>query len=200
MCDIFGGADKAAKAQEKAAKIASQTQLDMFEQTKKLLAPYVNWGVEGIDALKSRMGELTSSFNPTMEQLEKTPGYQFALQQGLKSTQNSYAAKGLGVSGAAIKGGADYATGLASQTYQQQFQNDLAQKAQQFNMLLNPVQIGAGAASGQGQLGTQVANNLSSIQTHLGDAQANAYQNQSNMFGNLFGDVLGFASKGLFGL
>lgn len=195
----FFGADKAAKASEKAAKIASRTQMQMFEETKKLLAPYVNWGTEGIEQLKSAMPYLTSRFDPTMEQLQQTPGYQFALDQGLKATQNGYAAKGLGVSGSALKGAADYATGLASQTYQQQFQNDLAQKGQIFNMLLNPVQIGAGAASGQGQLGSHVADSLSNIAMQNGAQQAAAYQSQGNMFGSLFGDVLGIGAKA-FGL
>lgn len=57
--------------------------------------------------------------------LEQTPGYQFTLDQGLKSVQNSYAAQGLGSSGAALKGAASFATGLADQTYQQQLNNYL---------------------------------------------------------------------------
>lgn len=63
------------------------------------------------------------SFNPS--DLADTPGYQFALDQGLKATQNGYAAQGLGSSGAAMKGAANYAEGLASTTYQQQYQNAL---------------------------------------------------------------------------
>ncbi len=63
------------------------------------------------------------TFAPTIENLEKTPGYQFTLDQGLKAVQNSYAAQGLGTSGAAMKGAADYAEGLASTTYQNQFKN-----------------------------------------------------------------------------
>lgn len=57
--------------------------------------------------------------------LAQTPGYQFTLQQGLEATQNGFAAQGLGTSGAALKGAANYAENLASTTYQQQFQNYL---------------------------------------------------------------------------
>jgi hypothetical protein len=57
----------------------------------------------------------------TQAELAATPGYQFTLNQGLQAVQNSAAAKGLGVSGAALKGAADYATGLADSTYQTQF-------------------------------------------------------------------------------
>lgn len=61
-------------------------------------------------------------------QLEALPGYQFALAQGLQANQNAMAAKGLGVSGAAMKGAATFATGLANSTYGDQF-NRLMQGA-----------------------------------------------------------------------
>lgn len=65
----------------------------------------------------------------TQAELEQTPGYQFTRQQGLQAVQNSAAARGLGVSGAALKGAATFATGLADSTYQQQF----AQQQQLFS-------------------------------------------------------------------
>ena len=70
--------------------------------------------------------------NLSEAQLEQTPGYQFTLQQGLESTQNSAAARGLGVSGAALKGAATYATGLADNTYQNQFTDELNANNQNF--------------------------------------------------------------------
>jgi hypothetical protein len=57
----------------------------------------------------------------TQAQLEQTPGYQFTRDQGLKMTQSAAAARGLGVSGASLKGAATYATGLANTTYKDQF-------------------------------------------------------------------------------
>lgn len=95
------------------------------------------------------INNLAQTFNPTMAQLEQTPGYQFTLDQGLKATQNSYAAQGLGTSGAAMKGADQYATGLASTTYNQQLQNYLTQNAQQYNMLLSGQSQGANLASAQ---------------------------------------------------
>lgn len=59
----------------------------------------------------------------TQAELEATPGYQFSLNQGLRAAQNSAAARGLGVSGAALAGAAKFATGLADNTYQNQFAN-----------------------------------------------------------------------------
>ena len=71
--------------------------------------------------------------NLSQSQLEATPGYQFTEAQGLKGVQNSAAARGLGVSGAALKGAATYSTGLADSTYQQQYQDELTSNAQNFS-------------------------------------------------------------------
>ena len=73
-------------------------------------------------------------WNPTMEGLAATPGYQFTLDQGLKAVQSSAAARGLGMSGAAMRGAADYATGKASQTYDQQLTNALNINTQGLNI------------------------------------------------------------------
>jgi len=110
----------------------------------------------------------TTSYNPltapltapfTAANLASTPGYQFTLGQGLKSTQNSFAAQGLGSSGAAEKGAASYSTGLAQNTYNQQFANYLTQNQQIGNLLL-----------GSGQLGANAASTLGSIYGNAGDA------------------------------
>ena len=71
--------------------------------------------------------------NLDQSQLEQTPGYQFTEEQGLKGVQNSAAARGLGVSGAALKGAATYSTGLANNTYQTQYQDELSSNAQNFS-------------------------------------------------------------------
>ena len=73
--------------------------------------------------------------------LANTPGYQFTLGQGLNSVQNTNAANGRGVSGNSLAGAANYATGLANNTFNQQLQNSLTSQGQNFNQNL----------SGQGQ-------------------------------------------------
>jgi hypothetical protein len=73
-------------------------------------------------------------WNPTMEGLAQTPGYQFTLDQGLKAVQSSAAARGLGMSGAAMRGAADYASGKASETYNQQLTNALNINTQGLNI------------------------------------------------------------------
>jgi hypothetical protein len=91
-------------------------------------------------------GPSTGGGTDMMARLAQTPGYQFALQQGLQATQSGFAAQGLGQSGAALKGAAQYSEGLASTTYQQQVQN-----------AMQAVGMGQSAAAGLGSLGQTAA-------------------------------------------
>lgn len=137
---IQGGAAKdAANTQVQGEQAAAAVQEDMYNKTAANLAPYNTAGQSATTALSSTApyqapapyvaptayNPGTFSFQPTMAQLTATPGYQWALGQGLESTQNSFAARGLGSSGAALKGAANFSTGLASQTYQNMFTNAL---------------------------------------------------------------------------
>lgn len=156
-------ATSAAKTQAKAAKNASQAQLAMFQQTKESLSPWVQAGQLAIPQVQELTGTgeggnpltapLTSPFQPTIQQLEQTPGYQFILDQGLKGVQNSFAAKGLGTSGAAIKGAVNYAEGLAGTTFQQQFDNYWKQNQAIYGILTGISSQGQNAAAGVGNLG-----------------------------------------------
>lgn len=180
---IFGS-QTAADAQRDAANQASQTQLQMFGQTQQNLAPFIQGGQQSLGALQAAIPGLTANFNPTMQQLQQTPGYQFTLGQGLKSTQNSYAAQGLGSSGAAMKGAANYAEGLAGTTYQQQFTNNLAQNAQAYNMLYGPAALGANAAAGLASQSTAVGGQVGQNTIGAGNATAAANIATGNAVGN----------------
>lgn len=95
------------------------------------------------------------SWEPTMAQLETTPGYQFVLDQGTKAVQNAYAAQGLGSSGAALKGATNYAAGLASTTYQNQFANWQSQLGLQYDIFSGAQKQQYGIWQGQNALDLQ---------------------------------------------
>ena len=141
--------------------IAMQQAQDRFNRAAETLSPYTSAGSSAINMLMKYLqgnnaqadriggggGNLMSTFAPTMEQLEATPGYQFARNQGLGAMTNSAAAKGLGMSGNLVRGLGEYATGFASQTFNDQLNNYLKQNQSAFNMLSGTGQIGANAAS-----------------------------------------------------
>lgn len=164
-------AKSAANTQANAALTAAQLQEQEQQQVRADLSPYNETG-QGANAelaslygvpnpLSSGAATVPSSASE-LAALRGTPGYQFALTQGLESTQNSAAARGLGTSGASLKGAAQYAEGLADTTYQ--------------TNLLNPLEYlsgqGESAAAQTGVLGTQGAANAGAGIVGAGNASA----------------------------
>lgn len=144
------------------ALLAGQAAEQGFQRAQGALSPYSTAGSKSLELLMSYLQgdaaqkagvggggpNLLSTFAPTQEQLEKTPGYQWARNQALGTMTNSAAAKGLGLSGNLVQGLGETATGLASQTFQQQLDNFMKQNQQAFNMLYGPAGMGASAAGG----------------------------------------------------
>ena len=212
-------AQSAASAEEAAAQSSSQLQWNEFQQVQSNLQPYMTAGTTALSSLQGLTGTnaggnpltapLTAPFQPTMSQLAATPGYQFTLGQGLQATQNSYAAQGLGSSGAALKGAANYAEGLASTTYQQQFQNYLGQNQQIYNMLGGLTQQGQAAATGAGGMGLQTAAQVGQNTLAAGQASAAGTVGSANAITGALGNIgastnntalmLALANSGMFG-
>lgn len=179
-------ADAAGKAADQSAEAAAQIRED--------LTPYTDLGTQAINPLWAAMGynlgpDGTPSLNPnsTLQKqfsfdpstLHTTPGYQFALTQGLKGTNNALAAQGLALSGAQTKGLNSFATGLADQTYGNQYNRALSTyntnyqvAANNVNNLQNLVNTGQNSAAQTGQAGIAAANNAGNYLTQQGNAQA----------------------------
>lgn len=197
-------AGNAAQTQANAADQAAQTQWNMFNQLQQNLQPYMKLGSDSIPQLQTQLGNLGGmkfNFNPTEDQLSQTPGYQFTLQQGLKNTNNALAAKGLNLSGAQAKGIANYTTGLADNTYQQQYQNALQQfmanynvNSDQYNRLAGLVGLGQSSAAGVGNAGVQTGANVGNLMTSGAAAQAAGTVGQANA---LSGGLSSLGSQGL---
>lgn len=196
---IFG-ANKAADAQRDAAQAGINAQTQMYSRTRKDLAPYREIGAQAEKDLSTRLDDLTAPIELTQDWLESTPGYQFTKTQGLKAVQNSAAARGLGVSGAALKGAANFATGLADNTYKTQFDVANTNKTNAFNRLKSLTDTGAQAATGTGQFGASAATNIGNLSVGAGNASAAAYNKTGQAIGNLASDIGGYAQyKGLYG-
>src|SRR5665213_2544363 len=155
---IGGGAAKsAAKTQATAAKTAADATMTMYDSNKSLLSPFVSTGANALGGMANLLGEGTGGTAGIMDQLQKMPGYQFQLQQGLQATQNGYAAQGLGQSGAALKGAANYAEGLAGTSYQSLYANQLAAAGLGAHAAESLATTGANAQSSANALNTSGA-------------------------------------------
>jgi len=192
--------------QAKAAQNASQQQIayqqQALQQMQQNLAPYQAIGTSVLPQLLTSLGyqgqfgsngQLTGvsgqgfQFNPS--NLENTPGYQFTLGQGLNAVNNQQSAMGLNNSGAQGKALANYATGLAQNTYNQQYQNALntyQTNASQLGGLLN---LGQNAAAG-------VGNAAYNAYGAMGNAAAAGTVAAGNQASNTFNSLLGAAGTG----
>lgn len=157
-------ANSAAKSETNAANQANATEEAQYNQTRSDLMPYQQTGQAALTPYNKLLGLGSGADTTTaLNSLTQTPGYGFTLSQGLKAAQNSAAARGLGVSGAALKGAANYAGGLANSTYNNQLTN-----------YLGAAQLGESAASQTGAYGTSTAASVGNNLTSAGNAQAAA--------------------------
>jgi hypothetical protein len=183
-----------------AAGKASSNDMEMYNRTRADLQPYNETGQSVLPSLQALAMSGPTGGGPdyvtqaagerpgqmTQAELEATPGYQWNLAQGLKATQSAAAARGLGVSGASLKGAATYATGLADSTYMNQF--NIAQQRftdllnlntgqqgnlnNQYSRLSGVATLGANAAAQTGQQGTTAAGNQGNYLNQSGLASA----------------------------
>ena len=162
------GANKAASATSDASNAAIQQQQAALAQQERLATPYMQFGQKGMDSLSALLG-LTPGSDAQSRQnaLASTPGYQFAMQQGLQNTTAAANAQGMGLSGNTLAALDRYSTGLASQTYQNQVGN-----------LQNVVGTGQAAAAGQAANIGNSANNISNSLINQGTNLANINMNE----------------------
>lgn len=198
-------AGAASKEQAAAQNAAMAQQAAYYNDASGNLTPFITTGQSANSQLATLTGTnaggnpltaaLTAQFQPTMDQLSATPGYQFSLNQGLKAAQNNLTAQGLGGSGQAEAGAANYAQGLASTTYNQQLQNYLAQNQQTYNMLNSLGQQGQGAATSLGNIGVGISNQTSQSETQLGNAEAAGTLGTANALSSGINGVANAASS-----
>lgn len=215
---VSGDAAKsAANTQSNAANHVADLQDKQWQQTQANMKPYLDLGTSSISPLLKAMGynaspnsDGTWSYNgvdtsnplmqrfsaPTTAEAEASPGYQFTLQQGLKATQNSAAARGLGTSGAALKGASTYATGLADSTYNDVYQRALntfntnyKSASDNVNRLTGLVGSGQNAAGGLGALGAQTSANIGNTVTSGANAQAAGAIGSANALTGALGSI-----------
>ena len=164
--------------------LAGQAAEQGFGRAQAALSPYATAGNKSLDLLMSYLTgnaaqkagvggggpNLLSTFAPTQAQLESTPGYQWAREQALGGMANTGAARGMGLSGNVIQDIGKTATGLASQTFQQQLQNYMTQNQQAYNMLFGPAQMGMGAAGGIANAAMDASRLIGGAATGAGNA------------------------------
>jgi len=212
---LGSGASTKAANQQVAADQNAQNQVQSSEnQSLAQLSPYTQAGSQATGNLnqllaKPGQGLLTPWTNtftaPTAAQAEQTPGYQFQLQQGTNAMQNSAAAQGGLLSGRTLADLNTYGQGVASQNYQNTFNNALTQyqsayntfqnnQSSTYNMLAGQQQTGLNAANSSANTINQAGDNLASLDVGIGKAQAGGTLGSANAWSGAIGGIGGATS------
>jgi hypothetical protein len=198
---------KASKAQANSTREASNAQLQAqresieFQQAQADQAradrePWRQEGVNSLSQLSARIapgGDLMRTFG--MSDFQKDPGYQFRLDEGMKGLNNSAAARGGLLSGAALKEASQYTQNFASNEFGNASNRFVANQTNQFNRLASLADVGQTAANQNGQTSMQLgqnvgdgmrstANIIGSNMIGAGNARASGYIAQGNALTN----------------
>ena len=108
------------------------------------------------------------------------PAYQFQLKQGQQALDRSSAARGMGYSGAQMKGALQFGQGLASQQYDKEYNRASGEFGDYFNRLAGLSQGGQQAAGSMAQAGSNYASNAGNTFANLSNAQTSILGQQAN--------------------
>jgi hypothetical protein len=202
-------ATEAAIAEQKRQFDISQAlQIQARDQARTDQMPWLNAGTTAVNRLANGLtpeGEFNNvpKFNFGYNQ-NADPGYGFRFDQGMRGLNASMAARGMGVSGANIKGAIDYGQGMGSQEYQNAFNRyttgynaDLNAQNTLYNRVAGVAGTGGtaanqiasqglGTASSMGAAGTNLANSISNSLISNAANTGNAYVTNAANIGNAY--------------
>jgi hypothetical protein len=194
-------ASQAADAQKEGIAASTAAQQKAYEDQKALQEPFRQGGMAAQNQLMTLLGlnpggDSGLSVNPndpnfgkyskdfSMADYQADPGYAFRLQQGMKSLEQSAAARGGLLSGSTLRGVTDYSQGMASQEYGNAYNRYQTNRANQLNPLQSLMGSGQTAANtltgAAGNLGQGLAQGAAAT----GAANASSYMNTGNALTN----------------
>lgn len=168
------GAGYEAYSSKQAEDKAKDAMMKYLEQNQAAYNPYLQ---AGQDALGQLQGNLSTGYS--YDQLQDDPGYQFQLDEGLKSIDRSQSARGGLYSGAALKEALGYSQGLANQSYNDGYNRWLSQNNQLSSL------------AGQGLTAT---NQYAQNNNDIGNVIANSAITRNNIDSALLSKLLGGTS------
>lgn len=174
----YFGSQSAASSEANAANNAAATQQQMFNTEQQNAQPYMQAGTQALSQLQNNMGYYNQPY--TQAQFQQDPGYQFDLQQGQKALQTSSAASGGIMSGSELASLNNYSQNMASNEYQNAFNNYQTQVSNSYNRLAGVAGMGAQTVASLNGQATQSGANIGNSLTSAGNAQAAGAVGSSN--------------------
>jgi hypothetical protein len=175
-------AQNAAQTQLQGTQYAADIQKQMFDTLNAQQAPYRAAGQVGLTQLQNMLPYFTGQ--PTAQDIQNIPGYQFGLNQGLGSVSQAanVASPGSNVDTARQKFSTDYLTQQLLPYYQSQQTNI-------YNRLASLAGLGQTATQQSGQLGQAAGSNLAQLAVGGANAVAGGQVGSANAIASGLGNV-----------
>lgn len=120
------------------------------------------------------------------QRFQQSPGYQFALNQGIQALDANAAAKGMALSGNQLQNVNNYAQGVANQDFGNYLNNVGNTYGNYINNLSNISGIGANLASSGRSIAQGTGNSLANLASNYGSNIANLYTSQGQNNANSY--------------
>lgn len=179
-------AGNAADAQVAASNAANATQLQMFNESNRLNAPWRQQGSAAVNLLGNAYTNQPGGQEALNNAFFQSPGYQFRLDQGQQQLDRMAARGGNFFSGRGLNAAQEYGQNFAS--------NEFGNYINQLNALSG---LGSNASAQSGSNAMQTGALMGQNFTNAGNARAGAYMNTGNALNSLIGQGIG--AYGLFG-
>ncbi len=194
------GSQKAGNVQAQGQQTAANTQQHMFDTVVGQEQPFLNAGYGATTSLSNLLGTtgkhggidpatglpigyLTQTFNPTQQQMNDYPGYQFALKTGGQAVRNADTPGVGALSGAALKDLTNFNVGTANQYYGQYFNQFQQQQNNIFDRLSNIASMGQNAAGNLGSVGSSLGTGIAQAQAGAAASRAGGIVGGTNALG-----------------
>jgi len=202
-------ADTAAGASTQASNASIAEQRRQYDLNRTDQAPFLTAGTGAVNQLAAGLapGGQFASATPFDFQYDKNdPAFTFSFDQGMRGINASLAAKGLGGSGAGIKGAAGFAENLANSYYNDAFNRyvtgfnaNTGERNQLYNRYAGVAGTGQQAVRDVTSQGANMASNIGnaymSSAANTGNAamsaagiRNSAYGGAANVLGRLYGN------------
>jgi len=171
----LAGSAMSSNAASSAADKANAAQRQALEQSRADLEPWRTAGQSALTGVQNAAGlNGQPGYDAALSAFHTSPGYGFALDQGLRAVDAGAAAQGLGRSGAVLKAEQTFGTGLADKEF-----------GEYYNRLFSLSKLGEDAAGGSAKATQDTGTGIAQTDLSEGSAQASIYGNEAKGIGNI---------------
>jgi len=203
VADVFGfgpaskqadATKEAASASAEASRYATDLQKAMFDKQVELQQPWLQAGTNALTKMQGGEYALPEAFKYDPNSMYQDPGYAFRMEEGMNALNRSMAARGLGVSGANVKGALKYGQNLGSQEFgaaygraMDEYNSRLNRANTGYNRLASMAGVGQTATSNLGNASNAYGTNVGNIAMGNAATQGNALMQRGNIAAQQYG-------------